>query len=88
MSTHDPAALDGNALAGQLAFLGSPDVTSLFLRCSTCGRTDVVAGVRAYVTAVGSVARCVACDAVLVVAVERPGGTLVAMPGASWVASA
>lgn len=88
MPARDPVALDGNVLAGRFGLLGSLDITTAVLRCAGCGRTDVVAAARVYVSGMGAVARCAGCDAVLVVCVERPGGTLVAMPGTVWLSHA
>ncbi|AEG44449.1 DUF6510 family protein [Isoptericola variabilis] len=83
--TLDGNALDGNALAGRLAVLGSLDVTSATVRCAGCGRTGAGAQMRAYVSGMGAVGRCPGCDAVLVVVVEHPSGTRVAMPGVAWI---
>lgn len=87
MVAHEPAPLDGNALAGPLQFLTSADVTTMVMRCATCGRTDVTASIRVYATAIGVVGRCAGCGEVLVVAVEHPDGGRVAMPGAAWIGS-
>jgi hypothetical protein len=87
MAAREPAPLDGNVLAGPLLFLTTADATTTVMRCATCGLTDVMARTRVYATAIGIVARCAGCDAVLVVVVELPEGSRVAMPGAAWVAS-
>ena len=77
--------LDGNAVAGALGAAYGIDVTLAVVRCVSCGHTDVVARTRVHVSPMGAVVRCATCDAVLVVVVERPDGTLVSSPGASWV---
>jgi len=77
--------VDGNAVAGVLGSAYSIDVTLAVVRCVSCGHTDVLARTRVHRSAMGAVVRCVACDAVLVVVVERPDGTLVSTPGASWI---
>jgi len=87
MTAHEPVPVDGNALAGPLLFLTTTDATTTVMRCVTCGRTDVMAHARVYATGVGAVARCPGCDAVLVVVVEHPAGTRVAMPGTAWMSS-
>ncbi|CAM3825576.1 DUF6510 family protein [Isoptericola cucumis] len=81
---HD-APLDGNAVAGLLGEAFAFETTLALVRCATCGRTDVVARARAHVSAMGAIVRCDGCDAVLLVVVERPDGTLVSTRGAAWL---
>ncbi|ROP66112.1 hypothetical protein EDF24_2841 [Curtobacterium sp. PhB130] len=72
---------DGNALAGDLADVLGPDATSARLRCAGCGSLGVLGRARTYRTAMGSVARCVDCDSVLVTVVTDGARRWVAMPG-------
>jgi hypothetical protein len=64
---------DGNTLTGPLQDLFRPDVTTAIGRCTTCGRTAPMAEVRVFDHAPGLVARCPACDQVLLRLVRGPG---------------
>ena len=57
--------MDGNMLGGELGELFSMDVTSATLTCVSCGASWAIAQTRVYPHAPGMVARCPACDAVL-----------------------
>lgn len=74
--------VDGNALAGTLAERLGPDATTALLRCAGCGGGGVLARARVHVSAMGAVARCRDCDAVLVTVVDAPGRRWVGFPGA------
>ena len=56
---------DGNALAGPLHDIVQVDVTTAIGRCTACGRTAPMAEVRVFDHAPGVIARCPACDQVL-----------------------
>jgi hypothetical protein len=60
-------ALDGNAMAGLLADAVGADLSGLASSCADCGATGAVGAQRAWITEIGAVLRCHACDAVLVV---------------------
>ena len=62
----NPAPLDGNVAAGDLAEVFAFDVTVAVTTCATCHDTHPVATLRAYVQAPGLVLRCCSCDAVQV----------------------
>jgi Family of unknown function (DUF6510) len=67
--------LDGNAIAGRpFDYVGS-DMTSASVRCLHCGTPSVVAELRVYSRAPGAVARCPACDNVVMVLVDVRGST-------------
>lgn len=68
------ARLDGNALAGIMADALGWDATAAPARCAGCGVIDAFATAIVYMTAMGSVARCRHCDAVLATFVTGPGG--------------
>src|SRR2546430_1101857 len=57
--------MDGNMLGGTLGELFSMDVTSAVATCVSCGASWAIAQTRVYPHAPGMVARCPACDAVL-----------------------
>lgn len=66
--------LDGNVLAGPLAEWFTFDVTMASGRCAGCGDLAMLAQAMVYADAMGYVAHCRACDAVLatvVVEAER-----------------
>jgi hypothetical protein len=64
---------DSNALAGPLQDVFRVDVTTATVRCTACGRTAPMAEVRVLDHAPGVVARCPACDQVLLRLVRGPG---------------
>jgi Family of unknown function (DUF6510) len=64
---------DGNALAGPLQDVVRVDITAAVGRCTGCGRTAAMAEVRVFDHAPGLVARCPACDQVLLRLVRGQG---------------
>jgi hypothetical protein len=79
------AVLDGNAVAGVLAAAFGSDMTEVPGECAHCGTVNVVAAMRAYVRAPGTVLRCPACDGVVLRIVETPTATFVDLRGAAWL---
>lgn len=77
--------LDGNALAGTLEAAFGRDMTVVPGRCANCGAVNVVAALRAYVRAPGSVLRCPACDAVVLRVVEVEDAVYVDARGATFL---
>jgi hypothetical protein len=73
---------DGNALAGPLAEIFALDVTSAVGRCAGCGRPGPVAQLRVYRHAPGWVARCPACDGVVLRLVRGPDAAWLDLTGA------
>ncbi|HEY2042485.1 MAG TPA: DUF6510 family protein [Jatrophihabitans sp.] len=63
---------DGNALAGPLREIFAVDVTAAIGQCVNCGLAGPVAQLRVYARAPGMVARCPACDAVVMRLVRGP----------------
>ena len=57
--------LDGNAAAGALAMIFVAELTTAQGQCGSCGATKPFAEARVYVNAPGFVARCSACENVL-----------------------
>jgi hypothetical protein len=74
-------ALDGNAIGGLLLEVFGADMTSAVGRCGNCGTVSVVAELAVYLRAPGTVVRCPACDAVLMVLVSVHGMTCVDLAG-------
>jgi len=77
----DHATLDGNAVAGALAEAFGTEMTQVPGRCAHCGIVSLVAELRAYLRAPGTVLRCPACGGVVLRIVETPNGTLLDVRG-------
>ncbi len=75
--------LDGNVLAGPLAGLFAFDVTTASARCAGCGEPAMLAQAMVYADAMGYVARCASCDAVLATVVVESERTWISLPGVS-----
>ena len=69
---HD-TKLDGNAAAGDLEMIFPFEVTTMHVTCAKCGSEGMVGQTVAYITAIGTVVRCPACDAVLIRAMQARG---------------
>jgi hypothetical protein len=63
------ATLDGNAIGGLLAAVFGEEMTTAIGTCATCGASGEVATFAVYTRAPGTVARCRACESVLMVLV-------------------
>ena len=84
----DPAVdevLDGNAAAGLLAAAFGADMTIVPGKCTHCGAVHVVAELRAYVRAPGTVLRCPNCDGIVLRIVETDEATYVDARGAAYL---
>ena len=66
-------ALDGNAIAGALFEHFGHEMTMAEVRCSHCQTTMMMAELRVYTKAPGDVARCPACEGVVMVIVNVRG---------------
>jgi hypothetical protein len=65
MSSPNYDYLDGNAAAGELSKVFAVDITTAAARCAKCGATKCLAEARLYMHGPGLVARCTACEHVL-----------------------
>jgi hypothetical protein len=65
MSSHTHDYLDGNAAAGELSGIFGVDVTAAEGQCAQCGAIKRFAEAHVYIQAPGLVARCAACQHVL-----------------------
>jgi hypothetical protein len=74
---------DGSALTGHLQDVFCFDVTTAIGRCTNCGREGPMAEVRVFDHAPGVVARCPACDQILVRLVQGPGRAWLDLRGLS-----
>ena len=65
MSSTNYDYLDGNAAAGELGKVFAVDITTAEGRCGECGTTKCLAEAHLYMHGPGLVARCPACEHVL-----------------------
>ena len=75
--------LDGNAAAGELSRIFAIDVTAAEGQCASCGATRRFAHV--YLQGPGLVARCAACEHVLLRLVHAPHHMWLDMRGMTYV---
>ena len=68
-------ALDGNAIAGSLFEHFGHEMTTAGGRCRHCGTRSLIAELRVYSRAPGTVARCPTCGNVVMVLVRAAGRT-------------
>jgi len=80
-SEEDSTTLDGNAIAGLLAHVFGEEMTTAAGTCAGCGAAGEVATFVVYARGPGTVARCPACDAVLMVLVTLREITCVDLRG-------
>jgi ribosomal protein S27E len=76
---------DGNALTGPVGDLFRVDVTIAVGRCTGCGHTAAMAEARVFDHAPGIVARCPACDQVLLRLVQGPGRAWLDLRGLTYL---
>jgi hypothetical protein len=81
----DDAVLDGNAVAGLLMSVFGGDMTAVPGQCAHCHTVSMVAQLRAYTRAPGTVLRCPVCAGVVLRIVETPTAVLVDASGATWL---
>jgi ribosomal protein S27E len=62
----DERRLDGNATAGVLAEIFTFEMTTTRVACASCGATGEVGAQMAYMSEIGTVVRCAACDNTLI----------------------
>ena len=65
MSSPNYDYLDGNAAAGELSKVFAIDITTAVGKCGECGTTKCLAEAHLYMHGPGLVARCSACEHVL-----------------------
>jgi Family of unknown function (DUF6510) len=75
------ATLDGNAIAGLLVDVFGEEMTTATGTCAACGASGEVATFAVFTRAPGTVARCPACAAVLMVLVTIRAVTCVDLRG-------
>jgi len=77
--------LDGNAAAGELSKIFAIDVTSAEGQCAHCGAKKRFAEARLYMQCPGVVARCCACEHVLLRIVNVRQRVFLDMRGMTYV---
>jgi Family of unknown function (DUF6510) len=77
----DDSTLDGNAIAGQLHEVFGTEMTTAVGTCATCGATAQLAETLVYLNAMGTVVRCRACTAILLVVIRRDAVNCVDLQG-------
>ena len=83
---NDEAAVDGNAIAGELAELVGADMTTAEYVCANCRSTWPVARAHVYMGGPGTVVRCCSCEAVIMRFARVRGRLLVDMTGSRMLA--
>jgi uncharacterized protein DUF6510 len=73
--------VDGNALGGTFLELFGIELTIATGVCGSCGRSGEVATMHVYLRAPGAVARCPACDSVLMKIVRSDERTWLDLSG-------
>lgn len=79
------AHLDGNVLAGAMSELLTADITTAIGQCVSCGNTAPMGQARVYAAAPGMIARCPACDEVILRLVRAPGRAWLDLRGVSYL---
>ncbi|MGC5165507.1 DUF6510 family protein [Luteimicrobium sp. DT211] len=73
--------VDGNAVAGALAGIFLPEITTALVRCRACGDSGPFAALMVWAHGPGVVGRCPSCEAVLLRYVAAPGRLRVDLSG-------
>ena len=77
--------VDGNAIAGPLSELFDFDATMASVRCTSCGDVSVLARAMVYLKPHAYIVRCSACDAVLMVLLEKANAREIDLSGVAWM---
>jgi uncharacterized protein DUF6510 len=81
----DTDYLDGNSAAGELSRIFAIDVTAAEGQCASCGATRRFAEAHIYMQGPGLVARCAACEHVLLRLVTAPNNAWLDMRGVTYL---
>ena len=82
----DAIRVDGNAAAGMLSELFTPDLTSARARCAGCHATQAIGALLVYAHGMGMVARCPSCEGVIMRVVKTPTHIWFEATGATSIA--
>ena len=67
----DERRLDGNATGGLLGEVFALEMTTARVACTGCGATGEIGAQMAYVSEIGTIVRCTACDNALIRVVRQ-----------------
>ena len=84
MNSHDFDYLDGNAAAGELNSVFTTDVAAAQGQCTNCGAIKPFAEAHLYMQCPGFVARCPACENVLLRFVNVRGRVFLDIRGMTY----
>jgi hypothetical protein len=77
--------MDGNMLAGPLREVFAVEVSDATGQCASCGLTGPLAALHVYAHAPGLVARCPACEAVMLRLVRAPHSAWLDLRGSTYL---
>ena len=80
----EPRHLDGNAIGGLLREVFGGEMTAAQGCCASCGTVDAIATLRVYRCGMGDVARCPACETVILVISALRSGPRVHLVALRW----
>lgn len=80
----DARHLDGNAIGGLLVDVFGRDMTGANGCCAGCGAVNAMAALLVFRSGPGDVARCPACETVVLVMTALRGGTRVHVAALRW----
>ncbi|CAL9355951.1 hypothetical protein SUDANB121_00573 [Nocardiopsis dassonvillei] len=80
-----PTHLDGNVLAGPLSEVFAVDITTAERHCAHCGDRGAFARLRVYTDGPGLVARCPACEVLVLRLVRTPRGLVLDLGGSGCI---
>jgi hypothetical protein len=80
--------VDGNAAAGMLSELFTPDLTTARARCAGCNATRAIGALLVYAHGMGMVVRCPSCEGVILRVVKTPTHLWFEATGATSIAVA
>jgi hypothetical protein len=84
-ASEDLGPLDGNAIAGAFSEIFAADLTAAILTCNECDGSDEIGEIRVYGGAMGSILRCLHCDAVVMRFVQTAAGSTIDIRGAKRI---
>jgi hypothetical protein len=68
----DSMRIDGNAAAGMLSEIFTPDLTAGRAKCAGCGTTRTIGALHVYAHGMGMIVRCPGCDGVILRVARTP----------------
>jgi endogenous inhibitor of DNA gyrase (YacG/DUF329 family) len=84
MDEHD-LRLDGNAVAGMLGMIFAVEPTTSLVECASCGTSNQLGALEAYVHGMGAVLRCPNCQEPVLRASHAPDRMWLDLRGTRWL---